>query len=47
MRPYEDSSWNGGMRLSDRVRHNMRSGVLRLRGAWLQIVQTAVAAGIA
>lgn len=47
MRPYEDSTWKGRVRLSDRVRHYTRSGTYRLRGAWLQILQTAVAAGVA
>ena len=47
MRPYEDSTWKGRVRLSDRVRHYTRSGTYRLREAWLQILQTAVAAGVA
>jgi Fusaric acid resistance protein-like len=47
MRPYDNSSWKGGVKLSDRVRHHGRSGILRLRKGWLQILQTAVAAAVA
>jgi len=35
------------MRAHVRVRHNLRSGALLLRDAWLQILQTAVAACLA
>ncbi len=45
MEPYEGSS--GMKRISLRVRHWLRSGGFRLRGGWLQILQTAVAASIA
>ncbi len=44
MKPQQGSSWREtiGPRLS--LRNRLRSGVLLLRGAWLQILQTAVAA---
>jgi uncharacterized membrane protein YccC len=45
MEPYEGSSW--WERFSIRARHWLRSGGFRLRNGWLQILQTAVAAGIA
>jgi len=45
MEPYEGSSW--WERVGFSVRHRLRSGALRLRGGWLQILQTAVAAGVA
>jgi len=35
------------VRIFARVRHRLRSGGLRLRGGWLQILQTAVAACVA
>src|SRR5829696_4738134 len=44
MRPGKDSSWRERVRPYVRVRHRLRSGVLLLRGGWLQILQTAVAA---
>ena len=45
MEPYEGSSW--WQRVGFSVRFRLRSGALRLRGGWLQILQTAVAAGVA
>lgn len=45
MEPYEGSSWRE--RVFIRTRHWVRSGGFRLRGGWLQILQTAVAACIA
>lgn len=45
MEPYEGSSWRE--RVFIRARHWVRSGGFRLRGGWLQILQTAVAACIA
>lgn len=45
MEPYEGSSWWERLGLSVRVR--LRSGAFRLRGGWLQILQTAVAASVA
>ncbi len=45
MEPYEGSSWWKRLGLS--VRFRLRSGALRLRGGWLQILQTAVAACVA
>src|SRR5215203_4532318 len=44
MRPGKDSSWRERVRPYIRVRHRLRSGTLLLRGGWLQILQTAVAA---
>src|SRR5215210_2310190 len=44
VRPGKDSSWRERVRPYVRVRHRLRSGVLLLRGGWLQILQTAVAA---
>src|SRR5215208_5011865 len=44
MRPGKDSSWRERVRPYVRVRHRFRSGTLLLRGGWLQILQTAVAA---
>src|SRR5215212_4664344 len=44
MRPGKDSSWRERVRPYVRVRHRLRSGTLLLRGGWLQILQTAVAA---
>jgi uncharacterized membrane protein YccC len=44
MRPAKDSSWRERVRPYVRVRHRLRSGTLLLRGGWLQILQTAVAA---
>ena len=45
MEPYEDPSWWGRARFF--VRDRLRSGVLRLRSGWLQILQTGVAACVA
>ncbi len=45
--PTRGSVLEARMRLSGRVRRHARSGVLRLKGAWLQILQTAVAAAVA
>ncbi len=42
MEPYEGSSWWERVTLS--VRQRLRAGGFRLRGGWLQILQTAVAA---
>jgi hypothetical protein len=48
MKPYEGSSWREKVGLSVRViRRRLRSGALRLRSGWLQILQTAVAACVA
>ena len=44
MKPREGSSWWERIGPRVRVRNRLRSGVLLLRGAWLQILQTAVAA---
>lgn len=44
---YKGSSWWERTRLLVRFRHRVRSGGLRLRGGWLQILQTAVAACVA
>jgi uncharacterized membrane protein YccC len=44
MKAQERSSWRERVRAHVRVRHRLRSGVVLLRGAWLQILQTAVAA---
>src|ERR671921_508822 len=45
MEPYEDPSWGYRERFS--VRERLRSGILRLRSGWLQILQTGVAACVA
>jgi uncharacterized membrane protein YgaE (UPF0421/DUF939 family) len=45
MEPYEGSPWWQRARFF--VRDRLRSGVLRLRGGWLQILQTALAASAA
>src|SRR5215210_4970971 len=47
MKPYEGASWRERVRFFVRVRHRLRSGFLRLRGGWLQIIQTGVAACVA
>ncbi len=47
MGQYEGPSWRDRARFFVRVRHRLRSGVLRLRGGWLQILQTGVAACVA
>src|SRR5919112_6331169 len=47
MKYYKDSSWREKARFFVRFRHRLRSGGLRLRGGWLQILQTAVAACVA
>jgi hypothetical protein len=48
MKPYEGSSWKGKVGLSVRaIRRRLRSGALRLRSGWLQILQTALAACVA
>jgi uncharacterized membrane protein YgaE (UPF0421/DUF939 family) len=43
----EGSSWWDRVRFFIRIRDRLRSGILRLRGAWLQILQTGVAACVA
>ena len=45
MEPYEGSSWWERLGLS--IRFRLRSGALRLRRGWLQILQTALAACLA
>ena len=45
MEPYEDPSWWDRVRFFFRDR--LRSGILRLRNGWLQILQTGVAACVA
>lgn len=47
MNPNEGLSWLGKIRLVTRVRRHLRAGIGRLRGGWWQILQTAVAAGVA
>lgn len=47
MKPYEGSSWWDRVRFFVRIRDRLRSGILRLRSAWLQILQTGVAACVA
>src|SRR5215210_4812446 len=44
MKPRDGSSWRQRIAPWVRVRNRLRSGLLLLRGAWLQILQTAVAA---
>jgi hypothetical protein len=44
---YKGSSWWAKVRFLARFRHRLRSGGLLLRGGWLQILQTAVAASVA
>jgi hypothetical protein len=44
---YKGSSWWEKARFFARFRHRLRSGGLLLRGGWLQILQTAVAASAA
>ena len=44
MGPGEGTSWREKIGPRVRVRHRLRSGFLLLRGGWLQILQTAVAA---
>ncbi len=44
MRPNEGSSFRERIRSRVRLRQRLRSGVLLLKGGWLQILQTAVAA---
>jgi hypothetical protein len=44
---YRGSFWREKVGFSSRFRHRLRSGGLRLRGGWLQILQTAVAACVA
>jgi hypothetical protein len=44
VKPREGSSWRQRIAPWVRVRNRLRSGLLLLRGAWLQILQTAVAA---
>ena len=44
MKPREGSSWQQRIEPGIRLRNRLRSGVLLLRGTWLQILQTAVAA---
>ena len=45
MEPYEHPSWWD--RVRSFVREHLRSGILRLRSVWLQILQTGVAACVA
>ena len=45
MKPYEGPSWWDRVRFF--VRDRLRSGILRLRSGWLQILQTGVAACVA
>jgi uncharacterized membrane protein YgaE (UPF0421/DUF939 family) len=47
MGPGRGSFWGEEVSLYARVRNRLLSGVHRLRGGWWQIVQTAVAAGVA
>ena len=44
MKPRDGSSWRERIGPRVRVRTRLRSGMLLVRGAWLQILQTAVAA---
>jgi len=44
---YQGSSWQEKVSFLVRFRHHLRSGGLRLRSGWLQILQTAVAACVA
>src|SRR3712207_6014074 len=44
---FRGSFWREKAGFSARFRHRLRSGGLRLRGGWLQILQTAVAACVA
>jgi uncharacterized membrane protein YgaE (UPF0421/DUF939 family) len=44
---YKGSYWWEEKRFFAQFRHRLRSGGLRLRGGWLQILQTAVAACVA
>jgi uncharacterized membrane protein YgaE (UPF0421/DUF939 family) len=44
VRPHEGTSWRERIGPRVRVRTRLRSGILLLRDAWLQILQTAVAA---
>lgn len=47
MEPYEGPSWWDRVRFFVRIRVRLRSGILRLRSGWLQILQTGVAASVA
>ena len=47
MESNKDSSWRERGSFSLRVRHRLRTGMGRIRDGWLQIFQTAVAAGVA
>ena len=47
MGPGRGTFWGEEVSLYARVRNRLLSGVHRLRGGWWQIVQTAVAAGVA
>jgi hypothetical protein len=47
MRLNKGSSWREKVGFSARFRHRLHTGGLRLRGGWLQILQTAVAACVA
>ena len=44
---YKRLSWWEKVRFFVRLRQRLRAGSLRLRGGWLQILQSAVAAGVA
>ena len=43
----ENLTWREKVNFNARVRQRLRSGVHRLRGGWWQILQTALAAGVA
>jgi uncharacterized membrane protein YgaE (UPF0421/DUF939 family) len=47
MEPYEGPSWWDRVRFFVRIRVRLRSGILRLRSGWLQILQTGLAACVA
>src|SRR5215212_9730402 len=44
VKAHESSSWRERVKAHVRVRHRLRSGAVLLRGAWVQILQTALAA---
>src|SRR5918994_7344280 len=46
-RPSEGLAWWEKLGFLDRLRHRSRIGFRHVRGGWWQILQTAVAAGIA
>ena len=47
MEPRRDLSWRERVKFNARVRHRLRSSIQRLRDVWWQILQTALAAGVA